>query len=100
VRARYQPEIDGIKLDRRQQVAALKENLKQQIDPWKKSQRGIPDRQAAVAIDWTAKDDPALVCMSKDRAAELHRPPANDHDPSPAPGPPRHTRHPDDPHLT
>ena len=70
VRARYQPEIDAIKLSRRQHVAALKERhgeailredaalqareaerelgreiLKQQIDRWKK-QRRVPTRQA------------------------------------------------------
>jgi hypothetical protein len=72
VRARYQPEIDGIKLRRRQQVSALQERhhddmlhedaalqlreaereqarqiLKQQIDAWKKPQRQAADRQPA-----------------------------------------------------
>jgi hypothetical protein len=71
VRARYQPEIDAIKLSRRQHVAALKERhrdailredaalqareaerelgrkiLKQQIDRWKKPTQ-VPTRQAA-----------------------------------------------------
>jgi hypothetical protein len=94
VRARYQPEIDAIKLDRRQQVAALKERhrdamlhedaalqareaereqarhaLKQQIDSWKKPPRE-PSLDLTVAI----------------------RPPTNDDGPSPAPDRPRDTR--------
>jgi hypothetical protein len=111
VRARYQPEIDSIKLDRRQQVAALKERhhetmlhedaalqareaereqareiLKQEIDAWKKSQREAADRQPAVAsplgADWTAEAPPGI---SGDRATQVPRWPANDTDPSPAP---------------
>jgi MobA/MobL family protein len=115
VRARYHPEIDAIKLNRRQQIAALKERhldamlyedaalqlreaereqwreiLKQQIDTWKKAQRGIiSDRQSAVAsrldTDWNAKDDPVPVRMSENRAPEAPRRPANDSVPSPAP---------------
>jgi MobA/MobL family len=118
VRARYHPEIDAIKLNRRQQIAALKERhhddmlredeilqfreaereqgreiLKQQIDTWKKAQRGIiSDRKMVVAscldTDWNAKDDQALVSISE-QAAEAPRRPANDAGPSPTPLPPR-----------
>jgi hypothetical protein len=95
--ARYQPEIDAIKLNRRQQVAGLKARhhddmlhedaalqvreaereqgrqiLKQQIDAWKKSQQETSGRHAA----------------------EAPKRPANDGGPSPAPDRPRLTQPP------
>jgi MobA/MobL family len=99
VRARYRPEIDAIKLTRRQQVLALQERhhddmlhedaalqlreaereqgreiLKQQIDTWKKAQRGIiSDRQSVVAsrldTDWNAEAESIREPVSEQRSS-------------------------------
>ncbi|PZR89150.1 MAG: hypothetical protein DLM68_06535 [Hyphomicrobiales bacterium] len=123
IRARYQPEIDAIKLSRRTQVATLKERhhddvlredaalqareaerelgremLKQQIDTWKKSQRDTSDRQTAPAsrlgTDWTAKEEPARERMPEQRTTGVHRQPDEDDGRFPAADPPHGTPRP------
>jgi hypothetical protein len=114
VRVRYLPEIDAIKLTRRQQVAGMKERhhddmqhedealqlreadrdhgrnmLKHQIDAWKKSPEPAdrqPEFASRLGTDWSAKDEPAGEVKSGPRR------PDEDEGPSPAPDRPRPTQ--------
>lgn len=121
VQARYRPAIDGIKLERRQQVGVLKERqrdeqyrddrllqareaerehdrdaMRQRIDEWKKMQRQAGDRQAEVAsrlgVEWQGKDDaPAQERTTTQRTEEVRRRLDGEGGPSPA-GPGRARR--------
>lgn len=104
---RYEPEIEAIKLSRRQQVAGMKERhhdemlredaalqrreaereharelLKQQLDAWKKAQRETPTRHVAaaspIATDWNAKNEPLRQPSSEQNPTDPANPPHNE----------------------